>query len=160
MNSLINQKSANGDQEDKGVGGNDTRKEDTLKKKINHGSNNNDTTVKERGHLGFVKVNMDGLQIGRKVDFSAHSCYETLAQTLEDMFFRPSTTINSIRKSLPFFFLFVCMFLVSKTKLLSYILFINLLRERNSNNKGIYLLLFGCTIFIYLFIWKIFGCTT
>ena len=39
----------------------------------------------------FVKVNMDGIAIGRKVDLSVHSSYETLAQTLEDMF-RESTT--------------------------------------------------------------------
>lgn len=34
----------------------------------------------------FVKVNMDGIPIGRKVDLSAHSCYETLAQMLDEMF--------------------------------------------------------------------------
>lgn len=34
----------------------------------------------------FVKVNMDGVAIGRKVDLNAHSGYEFLAQTLEDMF--------------------------------------------------------------------------
>jgi auxin-responsive protein IAA len=37
--------------------------------------------------LGFVKVNMDGVGIGRKVDMRAHSSYENLAQTLEEMFF-------------------------------------------------------------------------
>ncbi|XP_057480335.1 auxin-responsive protein IAA13-like isoform X2 [Actinidia eriantha] len=39
----------------------------------------------------FVKVNMDGFPIGRKVDLSAHGCYETLAKTLEDMFCKPTT---------------------------------------------------------------------
>ncbi|KAL2470580.1 Auxin-responsive protein IAA13 [Abeliophyllum distichum] len=34
----------------------------------------------------FVKVNMDGIPIGRKVDLNAHSCYETLSQTLDNMF--------------------------------------------------------------------------
>ena len=34
----------------------------------------------------FVKVNMDGAAIGRKVDLNAHSSYESLAQTLEEMF--------------------------------------------------------------------------
>lgn len=37
--------------------------------------------------LGFVKVNMDGVGIGRKVDMRGHSSYENLAQTLEGMFF-------------------------------------------------------------------------
>lgn len=45
----------------------------------------------------FVKVNMDGIPIGRKVDLKSHVCYETLAQTLEDMFLRSSTTANVIR---------------------------------------------------------------
>ncbi|KAH9623853.1 hypothetical protein KSS87_003872 [Heliosperma pusillum] len=34
----------------------------------------------------FVKVNMDGVAIGRKVDLTAHSNYESLARALEDMF--------------------------------------------------------------------------
>ncbi|XP_074279034.1 auxin-responsive protein IAA13-like isoform X2 [Silene latifolia] len=34
----------------------------------------------------FVKVNMDGVAIGRKVDLNAHSDYESLARALEDMF--------------------------------------------------------------------------
>lgn len=40
-----------------------------------------------------VKVNMDGTLIGRKVDLNAYSSYETLAQTLEEMFWgRRSST--------------------------------------------------------------------
>ncbi|KAK9756837.1 hypothetical protein RND81_01G124200 [Saponaria officinalis] len=34
----------------------------------------------------FVKVNMDGVAIGRKVDLASHSSYESLARTLEEMF--------------------------------------------------------------------------
>ncbi|KAL8490031.1 hypothetical protein ACS0TY_025795 [Phlomoides rotata] len=34
----------------------------------------------------FVKVNMDGVSIGRKIDLSAHNCYNTLAHTLDHMF--------------------------------------------------------------------------
>lgn len=34
----------------------------------------------------LVKVNMDGFPIGRKVDMSAHDSYETLAQTIDNMF--------------------------------------------------------------------------
>lgn len=43
----------------------------------------------------FVKVNMDGIPIGRKVDLSVHTCYETLAQTLDDMFCGSSTNMSS-----------------------------------------------------------------
>ncbi|KAL7588601.1 auxin-responsive protein IAA12 [Lactuca sativa] len=43
---------------------------------------NNDIT---NGYLS-VKVNIDGTLIGRKLDLNAHTSYETLAQTLEDMF--------------------------------------------------------------------------
>ncbi|KAL0414187.1 UNVERIFIED_CONTAM: Auxin-responsive protein IAA13 [Sesamum radiatum] len=87
MNTLFNQSktTSNADQQDKGVGGDENN--ENSKKKINHGNGND-----ERGHLGFVKVNMDGLPIGRKVDLNAHKSYETLAKTLEEMFFKPSLT--------------------------------------------------------------------
>lgn len=42
---------------------------------------------------------MDGIPIGRKVDLSAHSSYETLAQTLEDMF-NESTTVTTCKGEL------------------------------------------------------------
>lgn len=97
MNNIINQtKSMNGDQEVKEMDVNDTSKDSP--KKVNHGRDDNDTT-KERGLVKFVKVNMDGLQIGRKVDLSVHACYETLARTIEEMFFKSSTTMNSNSKS-------------------------------------------------------------
>ncbi|KAL2463511.1 Auxin-responsive protein IAA13 [Forsythia ovata] len=93
MNTLVNQAKTSNADEDEGVGRNE--KKENSKKKINHGSDKNDTIVKERDHLGFVKVNMDGLPIGRKVDLKAHPSYETLAQTLEEMFFKhPSVTIR------------------------------------------------------------------
>ncbi|XP_074268696.1 auxin-responsive protein IAA12-like [Silene latifolia] len=41
--------------------------------------------VANKGSM-FVKVNMDGVAIGRKVDLTAHTSYESLAQTLEEMF--------------------------------------------------------------------------
>ncbi|XP_058207780.1 auxin-responsive protein IAA13 isoform X2 [Rhododendron vialii] len=59
------------------------------------GNQKNNSTVKEKGqprNSPFVKVNMDGFPIGRKVDLNAHSCYETLAQALEHMFCGPTTT--------------------------------------------------------------------
>ncbi|XP_019178496.1 PREDICTED: auxin-responsive protein IAA13-like [Ipomoea nil] len=40
----------------------------------------------------YVKVNMDGVMIGRKVDLGAHANYEDLAGTLDEMFFMPTTT--------------------------------------------------------------------
>ncbi|CAK7327324.1 unnamed protein product [Dovyalis caffra] len=94
MNSLVNQAKAARAEEDKGIGEKDKSK-DNLKKKICNGNKAN-VTGNEKGHLGFVKVNMDGVPIGRKVDLNAHACYETLAQALEEMFFRSTTTINSI----------------------------------------------------------------
>ncbi|CAH8322608.1 unnamed protein product [Eruca vesicaria subsp. sativa] len=39
----------------------------------------------------FVKVTMDGILIGRKIDLNAHNCYESLTNTLEDMFLKPNT---------------------------------------------------------------------
>ncbi|XP_022157980.1 auxin-responsive protein IAA13-like isoform X2 [Momordica charantia] len=49
----------------------------------------------EKGPLGFVKVYMDGVLIGRKVDLNAHCCYETLALMLEDMFFQSAGSVES-----------------------------------------------------------------
>ncbi|KAI9181030.1 hypothetical protein LWI28_010634 [Acer negundo] len=74
------------------------KRKNTVLEKITN-SCNNGGNAKGRTSL-FVKVNMDGIPIGRKVDLNAHSCYETLAQTLEDMFHRPTTTVNSFRSSL------------------------------------------------------------
>jgi auxin-responsive protein IAA len=40
--------------------------------------------------VGWVKVNMEGDVIGRKVDLNAHRSYKTLASALELMFMKPS----------------------------------------------------------------------
>eukprot|EP01018_Ginkgo_biloba_P029519 Gb_22660 [translate_table: standard] len=45
-------------------------------------------SVQNQGNSLYVKVNMDGVPIGRKVDLNAHDSYETLALALEDMFQR------------------------------------------------------------------------
>jgi auxin-responsive protein IAA len=96
MNSLVNQAKSPSPEEDKGVGGNDVVK-DNSKKKVSHGSKNTNSSGKEiKGHIGFVKVNMDGSVIGRKVDLNSHASYETLAQALEEMFFKSNTTIGPI----------------------------------------------------------------
>ncbi|GKU85665.1 hypothetical protein SLEP1_g299 [Rubroshorea leprosula] len=83
-------------EEEKAVDEKDKSKE-ALKKKICN-VNKTSGAVNEKGHLGFVKVNMDGVTIGRKVDLNAHACYETLAQALEDMFFRPPSAVNLTEK--------------------------------------------------------------
>ena len=36
----------------------------------------------------FVKVNMDGVPIGRKIDIKAYDSYDKLSQSLEEMFKR------------------------------------------------------------------------
>ncbi|GKU86198.1 hypothetical protein SLEP1_g752 [Rubroshorea leprosula] len=45
----------------------------------------------------FVKVNMDGTLIGRKVDLNSLGSYETLAKTLEAMFLRPTSSMDPRR---------------------------------------------------------------
>ncbi|KAL5784514.1 hypothetical protein ACOSQ2_006906 [Xanthoceras sorbifolium] len=94
LSSLVNQAKAPRSEEDK-VDSEKDKSKDASKKKICNG-NKSSHVFNEKGHLGFVKVNMDGIPIGRKVDLNAHACYGTLAQTLEDMFFGPPKTINSI----------------------------------------------------------------
>ncbi|KAI3741998.1 hypothetical protein L1987_59677 [Smallanthus sonchifolius] len=51
------------------------------------------------GHHLTVKVNMDGTLIGRKVDLYAHTSYETLAQTLENMFYGRWSSTEAIGSS-------------------------------------------------------------
>ncbi|KAI3857098.1 hypothetical protein MKX03_000958 [Papaver bracteatum] len=85
MNSLVNQVKVS------------SKGDNNLKKKVTCNSNNDKN--KENGrNLLFVKVNMDGEQIGRKVDLNARTCYDTLAQALEEMFHNP-TTANFIRSN-------------------------------------------------------------
>ncbi|KAG5554181.1 hypothetical protein RHGRI_011893 [Rhododendron griersonianum] len=97
MNSLVNQAKSPNPEEDKGVGGDDVMK-DVAKKKVSHGSKNTNSGGKEiKGHIGFVKVNMDGLAIGRKVDLNSHASYDTLAQALEEMFLQPNISVGPIR---------------------------------------------------------------
>ncbi|TKY62309.1 Auxin-responsive protein IAA13 [Spatholobus suberectus] len=68
-----------------------------VRKSADGGSDSNNIISKEKGNLRsslFVKVKMDGIPIGRKVDLSAHGSYETLAQTLEDMFDESTTVLT------------------------------------------------------------------
>ncbi|XP_061343465.1 auxin-responsive protein IAA11-like isoform X2 [Gastrolobium bilobum] len=71
--------------------------ENKSNKSADNGNDNKKIISKENGNLRsslFVKVNMDGIPIGRKVDLSAHSSYKTLARTLEDMFNEPTTVLT------------------------------------------------------------------
>ncbi|CAA2998130.1 auxin-responsive IAA13-like [Olea europaea subsp. europaea] len=74
----------------------------TIVDKTNIGSNLNRNVAKEKGLLKkpslFVKVNMDGIPIGRKVDLNAHRCYKTLSQTLDEMF-KLSAAVGATRSN-------------------------------------------------------------
>ncbi|TVU27699.1 hypothetical protein EJB05_19196 [Eragrostis curvula] len=61
-----------------------------------------DETEKKVRAVGWMKVNMDGDVIGRKVDLNAHHSYKTLASALELMFMKPSIGVctSSSAKSL------------------------------------------------------------
>uniref|UniRef100_A0A0E0K6W7 Auxin-responsive protein n=1 Tax=Oryza punctata TaxID=4537 RepID=A0A0E0K6W7_ORYPU len=80
MNSLFNQAKEN------------TSEADTKKTVTNESDVQKDKEEGEKkGRVaGWVKVNMDGEVIGRKVDLNAHRSYKTLALALELMFTKPS----------------------------------------------------------------------
>ncbi|CAH9131111.1 unnamed protein product [Cuscuta epithymum] len=91
MNSLANtnnQPKVPSDEQQDGVVSESKQK---TKRKVKHG-NCKDGSPR---CLGFVKVNMDGIPIGRKVDLNAHTSYKTLAHNLEDMFFKSTTKTMS-----------------------------------------------------------------
>ncbi|KAK7378514.1 hypothetical protein VNO80_03956 [Phaseolus coccineus] len=69
-----------------------------VRKSADGGSDSNNTVSKENVNLRnslFVKVKMDGIPIGRKVDLNVHGSYETLAQTLEEMFEESTTVLTN-----------------------------------------------------------------
>ncbi|CAO2824312.1 unnamed protein product [Amaranthus hypochondriacus] len=83
MNSMANQAKS------VATGENNSQFDDIKRKDVRYGADENaNAKSKERvpKNCLFVKVNMDGVAIGRKVDLSAHSSYESLAQMLEEMF--------------------------------------------------------------------------
>ncbi|XP_068321231.1 auxin-responsive protein IAA11-like isoform X1 [Pyrus communis] len=92
MNSLVHQAKSSSAEGSNSV--NERSECKTGAAKVNNGGHKTNGNAKEigqqRGSL-FVKVNMDGSPIGRKVNLNAHSSYEALAQKLEDMFHGPST---------------------------------------------------------------------
>ncbi|GJM87354.1 hypothetical protein PR202_ga03300 [Eleusine coracana subsp. coracana] len=82
----------------------DTRRETGSKKAADEPvvHKDKDETEKKGRVVGWVKVNMDGDVIGRKVDLNAHHSYKTLASALELMFMKPSIGLctSSSAKSL------------------------------------------------------------
>ncbi|KAK6286517.1 hypothetical protein POUND7_012696 [Theobroma cacao] len=94
MNSMVNQAKAVATE-----GFNSTmenhKNETSMVEKRTIGSYQNSGNSKLRKSL-FVKVNMDGIPIGRKVDLNAHESYEKLAKTLEDMFLKNTTSVNPV----------------------------------------------------------------
>ncbi|KAB2003651.1 hypothetical protein ERO13_D11G139700v2 [Gossypium hirsutum] len=71
------------------------KNETSMVEKSTIGSYQNNGNAKLRKSL-FVKVNMDGIPIGRKVDLNAHGSYEKLAKTLEDMFLETSPSVSQV----------------------------------------------------------------
>lgn len=49
-----------------------------------HSNKTDETFVKETGHFRYVKVNLNGLLIGRNVDLNDHDFYEFFTQILEN----------------------------------------------------------------------------
>lgn len=100
MNSLVNQAKLSLTEEFSSIV-EEQKSKNVVANKANNSCNKHNNAAKEKGPIKtslFVKVNMDGIPIGRKVDLNAHSCYETLAQTLEEMFCTPTTTISTGRE--------------------------------------------------------------
>lgn len=65
--------------------------------KVENGDGKKNGNPNDKGHARsslFVKVNMDGIPIGRKVDLTAHKSYEALARILENMFNEPTTLVK------------------------------------------------------------------
>ncbi|KAH7662959.1 AUX/IAA protein [Dioscorea alata] len=62
------------------------KKIDKIVVKEDTDGNNQEKYIRCTVSTHFVKVNMDGDPIGRKVDLNAHNSYATLALALEDMF--------------------------------------------------------------------------
>lgn len=66
---------------------------DTTKNGVVAAKNDDDCFIKSTSML--VKVTMDRVIIGRKVDLNALDCYEALAKTLEQMFFQTPASVTT-----------------------------------------------------------------
>ncbi|EOA17330.1 hypothetical protein CARUB_v10005601mg [Capsella rubella] len=82
MNSMVNQTKTSASEDQNS----EIRPEEVNKNRID--------ATKMRNSI-FVKVTMDGIPIGRKIDLNAHKCYESLSNTLEEMFLNPKTGSNT-----------------------------------------------------------------
>lgn len=91
MNSMVNQA--------KVLTMENRKKETSMVENSSIGGYRNDGNTKLKKST-FVKVNMDGTPIGRKVDLNAHSCYQSLAQALEDMFLRSTNSVGAEKEQL------------------------------------------------------------
>ncbi|XP_021280913.1 auxin-responsive protein IAA11 isoform X2 [Herrania umbratica] len=94
MNSMVNQAKAPAT-EGFNLTMENHKNETSMVEKSTIGSYQNSGNAKLRKSL-FVKVNMDGIPIGRKVDLNAHESYEKLAKTLEEMFLKDTTSVNPV----------------------------------------------------------------
>lgn len=83
MNNLGNQSKYNNDAHKQSINEENTVCKDLEQKAPSSGSSS-----------FFVKVNMDGDPIGRKVDLNAHVSYESLALALELMFNKPNMPLR------------------------------------------------------------------
>ena len=96
MNSLFNQS------KDNASGTNATTHMKTNSNNTNmkeaNGNDDQDNKGRTAGCSRFVKVNMDGDPIGRKIDLNAHSSYETLAVALEAMFHKSTGGLGASRR--------------------------------------------------------------
>ncbi|XP_039008661.1 auxin-responsive protein IAA12-like [Hibiscus syriacus] len=91
MNSLVNQAKAPRAEENKAINEVNNPKEDGSKLK---------QSDEKLVHIGYIKVNMDGIRIGRKVDLNAHSSYESLARALEAMFLQSTNSGGTEKEQL------------------------------------------------------------
>ena len=102
ISTLVNQAKPHSVEEFKAVAGKNKNKH-TEAGTLNGVSDRNKANKERRTSRNsvYVKVNMDGVLIGRKVNLSAHSSYETLAQTVENMFLDPTALVDSTGNSFP-----------------------------------------------------------
>ncbi|OWM90270.1 hypothetical protein CDL15_Pgr006591 [Punica granatum] len=95
MNSLANPGKSPSNKESNSTVGKDNTK--SIAQQMKNCGNGRDSNPKQGllSKSSYVKVNMDGVPIGRKVDLSVHDCYEKLAHTLDKMFDASIATANS-----------------------------------------------------------------
>ncbi|KAI4342635.1 hypothetical protein MLD38_027237 [Melastoma candidum] len=96
MNSLVNMSKAPRVDDEKSAVAETKVSRDGWEDKPCEGAEGN-AAGEDGGWVRFVKVYMDGVPIGRKVDLNAHSRYETLARVLADMFLQNPDSDKHLR---------------------------------------------------------------